>query len=645
MGVVAWYVRNDQLQKTIVIATGAVVTLAAIALCFFVPDGLMADSVLAKAIRWPIIVLDFILTLVILWLGYRRGHAMIMLLAAIQLVGLIILEIFFTPAHKASTPAFVVDGLALAMVLIVSVIGSLIAFYSLGYMTAHEEHLHKPQSVKNKFFAFVLVFLGAMNGLVLADDLSWVFFFWEVTTLCSFFLIGHDETKEAQTNACNALWMNLLGGVGFIFAIVILQRNHGTISILELRALSSFGAKLPMAGMILPMAGLCFAGLTKSAQAPFQSWLTGAMVAPTPVSALLHSSTMVKAGVYLIIRLAPLYKGAVFFSGILTIIGAFTFIAAAALAAGQNNGKKILAYSTISNLGLIIACAGINTPASISAAIMLVIFHAISKSLLFLCMGAIEQKISSRDIEHMRGLFKKAPCLAIVMAFGIVTMMLPPFGMLLAKWMAIESSVGASLAKPLIVLILALGSGITVLFWGRWAGILLGSTSAEGCPCESEKPSWSYMSSTLAILGLFTAVFSLASPALYYFLVEPTVQFFFGFAQSGGTYQVTALGLGNSAGVFLVYPIFVLLGLGAVWAWWAARKNVKNDAAKVGPYMAGVQAEKDGQIGFIGPMKGFVPFKAGNYYLEDWFGEKKLAPTINIIALVLLIMLLGGVPS
>ncbi len=177
---------------------------------------------------------------------------------------------------------------------------------------------------------------------------------------------------------------------------------------------------------------ICFAGFTKAAQVPFQSWLLGAMVAPTPVSALLHSSTMVKAGVYVVLRMAPAYAGSFVSDGV-ALCGAFTFLACAALAIGQSNGKKILAYSTISNLGLIIACAGINTPAATAAAIFLIIFHAVSKALLFLCVGTIEQRIGSRDIEDMRGLAARMPQTAWITITGILTMLLPPFGVLMAS--------------------------------------------------------------------------------------------------------------------------------------------------------------------------------------------------------------------
>jgi ech hydrogenase subunit A len=183
----------------------------------------------------------------------------------------------------------------------------------------------------------------------------------------------------------------------------------------------------------VPAALLCFAGMTKSAQFPFSSWLLGAMVAPTPVSALLHSSTMVKAGVYLVLRMAPVITG----SGVglaVALIGSGTFLLTSIAAITANDAKKVLAYSTIANLGLIVLCGGIGTSAAIWAGVLLIIFHALAKCLLFLCVGIVEHKLHSRDIEAMSGLLLKLPRLGIMMLIGMAGMFLAPFGMLISKW-------------------------------------------------------------------------------------------------------------------------------------------------------------------------------------------------------------------
>ena len=632
-GAIAFLDRSNRFKKALVVLTGLILTVAALSLAMRAPETLPFGSGLADAMRFPVLALDLALLCLIFYIGWRKGHFAIMALAIAQLVGMLCLDIFMPSHVEASTPAFVVDSLGVTLVLVVSIVGSLIAYYALGYMREHEHHLHLEKTKQPQFFAVILIFLGAMNGLALADDLSWVYFFWEVTTLCSFLLIAHDDTEIANTNATRALWMNMAGGLAFVVALLFFEGFQGTLSLTALQKVAGEGAKSAL--FLLPVAALALAGFTKSAQVPFQSWLCGAMVAPTPVSALLHSSTMVKAGVYLVLRLSPLCVG----TGVSTMIalcGAFTFVVTAALAAGQSNGKKILAYSTISNLGLIIACAGINTPAAIAAAILLLVFHAVSKGLLFLCVGAIEQKIGSRDIEDMRGLFRVMPRTALVTTFGIVTMMLPPFGMLLAKWMALESSVGASV-MPLMVLMLALGSGLTVLFWARWAGILLGSASPSLSVGNEERDPTMRRSMSVLVLG--AAVLSFFAPMLYVWLVEPAVGAMF--AAPGLPYVAAYGAVGSSYGLFAVYPLYLVIGFG-FWLAWKKTKAYVADRAEL-PYMGGVQASRGGKVGFIGPMKGFVESVSGNYYLDAFFGESRLTIPANCVALVMFVLLLGGV--
>ena len=236
-----------------------------------------------------------------------------------------------------------------------------------------------------------------------------------------------------------ALWMNLLGGVA-ICGCHPLSCHVQAGGIMGLEELLASGKAIAL----IPAVLIGFAGLTKAAQLPFSSWLVGAMVAPTPVSALLHSSTMVKAGVYILVRLAPIFQAT--FSGyVLAFIGALTFLLASGIAISQSNAKRVLAYSTIANLGLIVACAGIGTYEAIWAAILLIIFHAISKSLLFLSVGTVEHRIESREIDDMNGLIVRMPKIAAMMVIGIAGMFLAPFGMLISKWAAIQAFIDAPL--------------------------------------------------------------------------------------------------------------------------------------------------------------------------------------------------------
>ena len=207
-----------------------------------------------------------------------------------------------------------------------------------------------------RFFAAVLLFLGAMNGAVFSNDMLWLFLFWEVTTLCSFLLIGHTGTEEAKRAARWALLITLGGGLLVITGAVLSFHYYGSTALSD----------LPVAGLaglyLLPLSLIAVAAFTKSAQLPFQNWLLGAMVAPTPVSALLHSATMVNLGVYLLLRLSPSFVAAASLNWIIGMVGGASFLVASLLAITQSNAKRVLACSTMGNLGLMIVCVGRISP-------------------------------------------------------------------------------------------------------------------------------------------------------------------------------------------------------------------------------------------------------------------------------------------
>jgi len=613
---VCYFVRSSAVRNLTVVATGAVLALASVGLLAqgaFEP--IAVGSILGIGSDFLVTILDFALLGVIFFYGLKHKNLLIQgftlaqaaLLAWFELVSL---------RHEA-VPALMGDQLTLVMVLVISVIGSLICIFAIPYMKEHEEHLHLKKSRQPRFFFFLVLFLGAMNGLVLSNNILWMYFFFEVTTLCSFVLIGHDATETATRNAVRALWMNALGGLAFVLGMMLVYSEAGTLDISAILAAGPQGAL-----MVTGVGFLCLAGFTKAAQVPFQSWLLGAMVAPTPVSALLHSSTMVKAGVFVVLRFAPAFAGTFLSTGV-AACGAFTFLACAALGIGQSNGKKILAYSTVANLGLIICCAGINTPLALTAAIMLILFHAVSKSLLFLCVGTIEQAIGSRDIEDMRGLYSRLPRTALITIIGILTMMLPPFGVLLGKWMAIEASADSNI---FIVVMLALGSAMMVVYLARWAGSMMG-TREEGAQPEKQP-----LLTRLPLLAIcFGAVaLSVASPWIYNSLLAPWL--------GSAPFTVGFGSLESVHGTFVVVPLFLVLGLGLLYAVKAASGYRKTRIMP--PYLGGANAAVDGT--YVGPMNGDVPFSAGNMYLGELFAETRLTPICNALAVALIVLMLGG---
>jgi ech hydrogenase subunit A len=463
----------------------------------------------------------------------------------------------------------------------------------------------------------LLAFLGFMNGLALSNDLRVFAAFYEATTLCSFLLIGHDRTAEARKSGLRALWMNSLGGVFLHAGILLVQKQHGLADIQAL-----VDPALWTGVSLLPLALIAVAGCVKAAQLPFQAWLLGAMVAPTPVSALLHSSTMVKVGVFVCLRLAPVFEGTTT-GRILTLAGAFTFLGASALALGQSNAKKILAYSTAANLGLIIACAGIGTPVAIAAGTVLLVIHAATKGLLFLCVGDMEQAIGSRDLEDLRGVIAKTPASALAASAGSMAMILPPFGMLAGKWAALE----AAAASPVSMVMLAVGSALGVVCWVRFSGTLMSGVSItfqDGSgnpqPAPTAGPSASLTSGPILALLSGAVGLGMAAPWLNALLMP------------AGQSNPLAGGWG------LMPPLFIL----AMLAWIVGLKVLgrQSKARLATPYLGGLPSTAPGS--YVGPLGRNWTLSEGNEYATELFGEAKLTKIAGVLALVLLLALVGG---
>jgi ech hydrogenase subunit A len=612
---------SKAIRAAIILVTGAVLIVSALMLAPLVPFRLSVATFLGLDLHLLIQAADVILLLVILYYGFKNRHLVIIALAVVQLILAAYLEVFLVKGPLPAERVFC-DHLALMMVLIISIVGSIICYQAIPYMDNHEHHYQVMRSRQPRFFFVMLLFLGGMNGLVLFNDLTFIYFFFELTTLCSFLLIGHDRTTIATQNALRALWMNSVGGTAFILGIITAYTATGTLDLQKVLV----APWLAGAGMyLLALALLCIAAFVKSAQFPFQSWLLGAMVAPTPVSALLHSSTMVKVGVYLVLRLAPGFLGTLLSESI-AVFGAFSFLAAAALAVGQSNGKKVLAYSTISNLGLIFACAGLNSSESLIAAMLLLAFHAVVKAMLFLSVGAIEQHIESRDIEDMRGLYAVMPLTALITVSGVIMMIMPPFGVLLSKWMAMEAA-----ARNLYVIVMvALGSALTVIYWARWAGTLMSDPFAGRFRSEHQPLlTWLALGPLCAVAGIL----SVLAPWLYSRMILPMLT-----SPYTAAYAVQGGGLENAYGTFAILPLSAVALLGLIVAVIALKRAFR--AKIVSPYLSGIQTGEP--LTFRGPMNQPVKAEAKNYYLDTIFGEARLTDWVNLGGGILLTLILGG---
>ncbi len=541
---------------------------------------------LAEVLDYVIFAADVAISLIALYFGFKFRSIVLAVLSIAQLIPLVLfhIQINFAGVEKA----FHIDHLSMIMLLLVNIIGPLIAVYALHYMQEHEHHQHLTASRQHYFFATILLFLGAMNGLVMANNINWIHFFWEVTTLCSFLLIGHDQTEAALANAKRALIINFFGGVAFILGIMFIYSRVHTIAVHEILTYSDVSV------LLIPMALLVLAGFTKSAQIPFQSWLLGAMVAPTPVADMS------------------------------ALIGAFTFAAAALLAISQTNAKRILAYSTISNLGLMITLICILDIYAIYAAALLIVLHGVSKALLFLCVGTIEQAIGSRDLEDMDGIRQRLPLTAFLATFGAISMLLPPFGVLITKWIGIE--VTASL--PPVMFLIILGSACTVFFWAKFIGKLL-SHNPEAEKIETLFLTYQGPLAIIAVLALITSIFMIEFSNMF---IAP----FISSAYLGSSDQtIPNVLISDFAGfyppAFFAVTAIALLLVFILYNWLKPKRYVQ-------PFLSG---ENSGHNQFYSLSDG--KFNAGfrNYYFSSVLNEHKLTYLMNSIASALLIVLFG----
>ncbi|HPZ38464.1 MAG: proton-conducting transporter membrane subunit [Candidatus Methanoculleus thermohydrogenotrophicum] len=581
-------------------------------------EGAVYFAAPSEAAGLAMLAIEMVLALFIIYMGAKFRNYPAIALAVVQAALIVYLEMTFPENLQAAHNLFI-DQFSIIMALIIGIIGSLIAVYAVRYMETYHHHHPEVRDRQGMFFFVTFAFIAAMFGLVFSNNLMWVFFFWEITTISSFLLIGYSETDEATRNAFRALVMNLLGGVAFVAALIYLAATDPASGGIDLaRVLASGDTTL----ILVPAVLIGFAGITKAALMPFSSWLLGAMVAPTPVSALLHSSTMVKAGVYILVRFAPIFAGT--FAGFsIGLVGGVTFIVASAIAISQNNAKLVLAYSTIANLGLIAACAGVGTHMLVWAAILLIVFHAVAKSLLFLGTGAIEHRIGSRDIEDMEGLIVRMPKMAVMMFIGIAGMFLAPFGMLISKWAAIEAFVQVPFGL-IFVAILAYGSAVTVFFWAKWMGKLV--TVTRGV----ERIEKGFLEEPWAPLYIITG---LVVAAVFFFpvisstLIEPYVLAIYG--------VTTGLAQANIAIMLLMMALLLLLPVSFL----LFRRTVKHLPA----YMSGRPATAD--LRFAGSLGMTREAQTRNYYLTDYFGEARLFRPGAVVCTVLILAswILAGV--
>ncbi len=354
------------------------------------------------------------------------------------------------------------DVLGWVLTLIVTGVGALVLLYCRWYF-------HDDATGLGQFSGVLLGFAGAMYGLVLTDDLVMLVMFWEVTSILSYLLIGHYRRRAASRRAAlQALLVTTLGGLVMFVGVVLLVVDAGTTSITEILALAPTGPTVDAAIVML-----LIGAISKSALFPFHFWLPGAMAAPTPVSAYLHAAAMVKAGIYLIARFAPIFAFTGPWRPIIVSLGVLTMLIGGIQALRETDLKRILAFGTVSQLGFFAVVVGYGSKATALAGLALVIGHALFKSALFLIVGVIDRQLSTRDIDELSGVGRQAPVMATAAFISVASMVgiAPTIGFV-AKESTLTALLDAAVAgEPwgLVALIgVIVGSMLTAAYGARF---------------------------------------------------------------------------------------------------------------------------------------------------------------------------------
>ena len=360
----------------------------------------------------------------------------------------------WVPAYGVSF-SFYVDGLSTLFALLISGIGTFIILYAGGYLKGHPH--------QGRFLSFLFLFMGAMLGLVLGNDLITLFIFWELTSITSFLLIGFDHLRAASRRAAlQALVVTGGGGLLLLAGFLMIIALTGVTDMATLLA----GGDILREQALYPLVLLLVLGgaFTKSAQFPFHFWLPNAMEAPTPVSAFLHSATMVKAGVYLLMRMHPVLGDTALWTTILPIFGGITLLVGTLLAVRQTDLKLMLAYTTVASLGLLVMLTGTSWDKAIEGAVLYLLAHSLFKGALFMVAGTIDHEAGTRDVTRLGGLRGAMPitfaaaCLAALSMSG-----LPPFVGFIAKEYLYDGIWGASGAHLTITAVAVIGNALMLV--------------------------------------------------------------------------------------------------------------------------------------------------------------------------------------
>jgi multicomponent Na+:H+ antiporter subunit A len=391
------------------------------------------------------------------------------------------------------------DALGVVMVALVSGIGLLVCIYALGYFS-------HPKPGTARLAGLLTLFAGAMLGVVLTDHLLALFVFWELTSITSYLLIGNDDTNpRARDSALMALLITGAGGLALLAGLVLIGQVAGTYRISELVAAAPTGTTVEV-GVVLVLVG----AFTKSAQLPFAGWLPGAMVAPTPISTYLHAATMVKAGVYLVARLSPVFADVGTWRILIIVASSATMIVGGWRALRQHDLKLLLAYGTVSQLGFMMLLFGMGAHDLAQAGVIVLLAHGAFKAALFMVVGIVDHQVGTRDVRRLHGFGPSWRPIVVVSVLAAASMAgFPPLLGFIAKEKGLAAALDGDFGgASTLVVVLVVGSILTFAYSGRFVlGVMgrLGTAEHEPVTAAAAPPTWPFAGPAVLL-----AVFSLA---------------------------------------------------------------------------------------------------------------------------------------
>jgi multicomponent Na+:H+ antiporter subunit A len=473
--------------------------------------------------------------------------------------------------------SFLLDGLSVLFALIVTGIGFFVTLYAVDYLHGHRHF--------GRFFLFLHLFMLSMLGLVTADNVLVLFVFWELTTLFSYLLIGFEhQSAESRKSARQALLVTGAGGLALLVGFLLLEIAAGSYEISQMVPVAASLQHHPFYAAILAL--VLLGAMTKSAQFPFHFWLPNAMAAPTPVSAFLHSATLVKGGIYLLARFHPVLGGSSAWTATLILVGAATAVLGAVTALGQSDLKRILAYTTVSALGIMTMFLGGQLAPSLMAAMTFLLVHAIYKSALFLVAGIVDHQTGTRQVEQLGGLGRSMPFTALGAFAACFSMAgFPLFFGFVGKEIMYKGALAETMMPDLTVAAAVLANGLMTAV----AGVLLIRPFLTGRPRhpEPQGETCASMCGGPLVLGSLGIVFGIFPEFVGKYLASPAVSSFHAhmervelelFHGINAPLLLSALTLALGAGLYLnrkgvsraVHRLFLALGLDASRAYDAA---------------------------------------------------------------------------